>query len=102
MSFTFRSPLAALAIAIAASAAPIAFASSAAAAPTGSTDAQSTIGMLQAQGFHVLVSRVGDGPLNTCTVNAVRPGRKASQNLPIRAGVRTQPIAAPTVYVDLM
>lgn len=101
MSFTLRSALAGLAIAVAAGAAPIALASSAVAAPTGSSDAQSTIGMLQAQGFHVLVSRVGDGPLNKCTVNAVRPGRKASQNVPIRTGVRTQPIAAPTVFVDL-
>jgi hypothetical protein len=102
MSSTLRLGLAGLAIAVAASAAPIAFASSAAAAPTGSSDAQSTIGMLQAQGFHVLVSKVGDAPLNKCTVNAVRPGRKASQNLPIRTGVRTQPVAAPTVYVDLI
>ncbi|CRZ14393.1 hypothetical protein BN2156_01242 [Mycolicibacterium neworleansense] len=78
-------------------------ASIAGAAPTGTSDAQTTIGMLQAQGFRVMVSKVGHGPLNRCTVNAVRPGRKSSLSQNPLVGVRTRPqqSIAPTVYVDL-
>lgn len=88
-------------LAITTGAALMTFPGAAGAAPTGAPNAQSTIGMLQAQGFRVLVSRVGDGPLDKCTVNAVRPGRKSSQTL---IGVRTRPQqnVAPTVYVDLV
>lgn len=80
------------------------FAGVAEAAPTGTPDAQTTIGMLQAQGFRVMVSKVGHGPLNQCTVNAVRPGRKSSQSQNPLVGVRTRPQQniAPTVYVDLV
>ncbi|MEV0670337.1 hypothetical protein [Mycobacterium sp. NPDC050441] len=91
-------------LAIATAAAMMTFPGAAGAAPTGTSDAQSTIGMLQAEGFRVLVSRVGDAPLNKCTVNAVRPGRKASQSQNPLIGVRTRPqqTVAPTVYVDLV
>ncbi|WP_454231386.1 hypothetical protein [Mycolicibacterium fortuitum] len=94
--------MAALTIAITAGAAPIALAGSAAAAPSGTSDAQTTIGTLQAEGFRVLVSRVGDAPIDKCTVNAVRPGRKATQTVPVRIGASSQPASAPTVYVDLI
>ncbi|MCA2243419.1 MULTISPECIES: hypothetical protein [Mycobacteriaceae] len=102
MSSKLLSGMAALSIGVAAGIAPIALAGPAVAAPSGTSDAQTTIGTLQAEGFRVLVSRVGDAPIDKCTVNAVRPGRKAVQSIPVRIGARPQQTIAPTVYVDLI
>ncbi|OCB51719.1 hypothetical protein A5722_30790 [Mycobacterium vulneris] len=92
------------AVLVTAAAAMMTFAGVVGAAPSTTSDAQTTIGMLQAQGFRVMVSKVGHGPLNTCSVNAVRPGRKSSQSQNPLVGVRTRPQQniAPTVYVDLV
>lgn len=42
------------------------------AAPTSSDSAVATIGLLQAQGYHVNVDRVGSAPLDRCVVTSVR------------------------------
>ena len=47
----------------------------AAAAPTGPGNAQDTINELQADGYNVIVNRVGATPLDQATVVAVRPGQ---------------------------
>ncbi|CQD25123.1 hypothetical protein ACP6C3_31245 [Mycolicibacterium septicum] len=103
MTYRKRRKTTSLLVGAAASIVAVGLAGPAGAAPTAQQSAQATIGMLQAQGFHVMISKIGDGPIDQCTVKAVRPGRKASQltNPPIRAGVRNQPPASPTVYVDL-
>ena len=61
-------------------AAPIlGLAAPAAAAPTGPGNAQETINELQADGYNVIVNRVGATPLEKATVVAVRPGQTYSR-----------------------
>jgi hypothetical protein len=56
-------------------AAIIGLAAPADAAPTGPENAQETISALQAQGFVVIVNRIGNRPLDQATVVAIRPGQ---------------------------
>jgi hypothetical protein len=56
-------------------AAIIGFAAPATAAPTGSDNAVQTIGQLRAQGYTVIVNRLGSTPLDEAEVVAVRPGQ---------------------------
>ena len=60
-------------------AAIIGLAAPAAAAPTGPGNAQQTINELQAQGYTVIVNRIGSAPLDQATVVAVRPGQTYSR-----------------------
>jgi hypothetical protein len=55
-------------------AAVLGWAGSAGAAPDGPGKAWQVIGELQAQGYHVIVNRVGSTPLSQATVVAVRAG----------------------------
>ena len=52
-------------------AAVIGLAAPAAAAPTGPGNAQQTISQLEAQGYHVIVNRIGTAPLDQATVGAL-------------------------------
>jgi hypothetical protein len=56
-------------------AAVIGLAGPAAAAPSGPGNAQQTINELQADGYNVIVNRVGSAPLDQATVVSVRPGQ---------------------------
>lgn len=47
----------------------------AAAAPTGNDNAQQTIGQLRAQGYTVIVNRLGNAPLDQAVVVGVRKGQ---------------------------
>jgi hypothetical protein len=49
------------------------------AAPSGPGNAQDTISQLQAQGYNVIVNRVGSTPLEQASVVAVRPGQTYSR-----------------------
>jgi hypothetical protein len=49
-------------------------ASAASAAPTDVGTAQDTVNSLKAQGYNVIVHKVGDAPLSQCTVSATKPG----------------------------
>jgi hypothetical protein len=60
-------------------AAILGLAAPAAAAPTGPGNAQETINELQADGYQVIVNRVGTTPLDQATVVAVRPGQTYSR-----------------------
>lgn len=53
----------------------IGLAAPAAAAPSGSDNATQTIGQLRAQGYTVIVNRLGNTPLDEAEVVAVRPGQ---------------------------
>ncbi len=53
----------------------IALAAPVAAAPTGPDNAQQTIGQLRAQGYTVIVNRLGNAPLDQAEVVAVRRGQ---------------------------
>jgi EAL domain-containing protein (putative c-di-GMP-specific phosphodiesterase class I) len=78
-------------------------AASANAAPSGpSVDA--TVNQLRAQGFKVIVNRVGTAAADRCTLNAVRPGQTFSR---IDSGVPgadndiVTTVTTQTVYVDV-
>ena len=83
-------------------AAVIGLAAPAQAAPTGPGNAQQTISDLQAQGYTVIVNRVGTSPLDQATVVAVRRGQTYTQTDSLGDGddVSTRVINK-TVYVDV-
>ncbi len=51
----------------------------ASAAPSGTATADQTIGKLQSEGYTVIVSRTGTGPIDQCAVTEVRPGQTYSR-----------------------
>ena len=67
---------------------------SALAAPSGTGSAQKTLDTLKANGFHVVVNRVGEAPLDHCLVVGLR---KAS---PVKVSADPK-VVRKTVYVDL-
>jgi hypothetical protein len=83
-------------------AAVLGLAAPAGAAPTGPGNAQETINQLQADGYNVIVNRVGTTPLEQATVVAVRPGHTYSRTDSGTPGdsFRTT-ITGKTVYVDV-
>lgn len=93
-------------IAVAAAAALSGLCSSApaAAAPTGQTSAQATIAELEAQGFRVILNKVGNAPMDQCTVTAVRQGTDVKHSWVQRGptGRVNNLVRYTTAYVDLM
>ncbi|MGA5544352.1 hypothetical protein ACPCIR_21045 [Mycobacterium sp. NPDC051198] len=75
---------------------------SAVAAPSNPS-AQETIDKLQADGYNVIVAKVGNRSMDQCTVSAVRPGHDVKHNWIIRgpAGQVGNLTRYTTVYVDL-
>jgi hypothetical protein len=85
-------------------AAIIGLAAPAAAAPTGPGNAQQTISELQAQGYTVIVNRLGTAPLDQATVVAVRPGQTYSRTdtgVPGAGNDIYTTVTDKTVYVDV-
>lgn len=72
------------------------------AAPTGPGNAQDTISKLEAQGYHVVVNRLGNAPLENASVVAVRPGQTYSRTDHSGPGddLSTK-LLSKTVYVDV-
>jgi hypothetical protein len=72
------------------------------AAPTGPGSAQETISDLQAQGYTVIVNRIGNAPLNQASVVAVRSGQTYSRTDHSGPGddLSTK-LLNKTVYVDV-
>ncbi|MGV0743266.1 hypothetical protein [Mycolicibacterium sp. XJ870] len=77
-------------------AAVIGFAAPGQAAPSGPSNAQQTISELQAQGYKVVVNRLGSTPLDQATVVSVRPGQSFSRTDTLSSAVTQR-----TVYVDV-
>jgi hypothetical protein len=72
------------------------------AAPTGGTNAQDTINSLQAQGYNVIVNKLGTAPLSQSTVTGVRPGQTYSRtDSGTPGGSYGTTITGKTVYVDV-
>ena len=76
------------------------------AAPSGPSSIDATVDELRAQGYDVIVSQIGDGPQEQCTLGAVRPGHEYSRTV---SGVPGQPgdaletvVMSKTVYVDVI
>lgn len=78
----------------------------AAAAPSPELSATETINQLQSEGYRVILSKVGNGSIDDCTVSAVRRGRSVTGPQPPINGNFTlmgpgQVLQYTTVYVDL-
>lgn len=82
-----------------AAAAVVGFAAPAQAAPAGPGNAQQTISQLQADGYTVIVNRLGATPLDQAAVVAVRPGPAFARTDSIGDDVVT--VTSHTVYVDV-
>jgi len=85
-------------------AAVIGLAAPAAAAPTGPGDAQQTIDVLRAQGYTVILNRIGTAPLEQADVVAVRPGQTYSRTdtgLPGAGNDISTIVTNKTVYLDV-
>jgi hypothetical protein len=83
-------------------AAILGLAAPAAAAPSGPGSAQDTINHLKADGYNVIVNRVGGTPLEQATVVAVRPGQTYSRTDSGNPGDSlATTVTDKTVYVDV-
>jgi hypothetical protein len=71
------------------------------AAPRGGESAQQTINSLMAEGYKVIINKVGTTPLDEATVVAVRPGRPVTQTVTDSDGHSFQKVLYTTVYVDV-
>lgn len=84
----------------------LAAAAPAVAAPAPGASATDTIDQLQSEGYRVILSKVGNGSIDNCTVSAVRQGRSVTGPQPPANGGLTlmgpsQVLQYTTVYVDL-
>ncbi|CAN5143864.1 hypothetical protein BH09ACT8_BH09ACT8_08550 [soil metagenome] len=85
-------------------AATLAFAGPALAAPTGPGTVQGTVNSLQAQGYKVIVNKLGASPPAQCTVSALRPGQTYSRTdsgLPGAGKTISTTVTDKTVYLDV-
>lgn len=77
-------------------------AGAASAAPSGPSRVEDTVRTLEADGYHVIVNRVGTGPLSACNVESVHPGQTFS-TMDSRGGSSPAvTVISKTVYVDLV
>ena len=86
------------------STAALGLAGTAAAAPSGPTTVDQTVSQLQAQGFTVILNKVGAAPLGQCSVDAVRPGQTFSRmdsGVPGAQNDIVTTVTNRTVYVDV-
>ena len=84
--------------------AALGLAGTATAAPSGPSPVDATISQLQAQGFHVIVSRVDSAGADQCTLNAVRPGQTFSRTdsgVPGAGDDLVTTVTNKTVYVNV-
>jgi hypothetical protein len=84
--------------------AALALAATATAAPSGPSSVDATISQLRAQGFQVIVNRVGTAPADRCTLSAVRPGQMFSRTDSGVPGAQDDLVTTVTnkiVYVDV-
>ena len=74
------------------------------AAPTGPSTVDQTINRLQADGYKVVLNKVGAQPLDQCSVSAVRPGQTFVRNdsgAPGAGNDIVTTVTDKTVYVDV-
>jgi hypothetical protein len=84
--------------------AALALAATAIAAPSGPSPVDATVSQLRAQGFQVIVNRVGTAPADRCTLSAVRPGPTFSRTDSGVPGAQDDLVTTVTnkvVYVDV-
>jgi hypothetical protein len=74
------------------------------AAPSGTANAQDTISQLEAEGFTVIVNRLGNTPLDKATVVAIRRGQSFSfmdSGFPAPGDDVVNAVVKKVVYVDI-
>jgi hypothetical protein len=74
------------------------------AAPSGPVTASETVSSLQADGFHVILNKVGTAPLDACSVSSVRPGQtfaRTDSGAPGAGSSIVTTVTSKTVYVDV-
>ena len=74
------------------------------AAPAGPSSVDATIDQLRAQGFDVILNRIGTAPQQQCTLSAVRPGQTYSRTdsgVPGAGDDLVTTVTSKTVYVDV-
>jgi hypothetical protein len=74
------------------------------AAPAGPSSVDQTVSQLQADGYQVIVNKVGTAPLSNCTTSAVRPGQTYSRTDSGAPGAQddiVRTVTDKTVYVDV-
>ena len=74
------------------------------AAPAGPPSVDATISQLRAQGYQVIVNRIGTGAVDQCTLSAVRPGQTFSRTDSGAPGADDDLVTTvtnKTVYVDV-
>ncbi len=85
-------------------AAALGLAGTASAAPSGPSPVDATVSQLRAQGYAVILNRMGTAPVGQCTVTAVRPGQTFSRTDSGAPGAhddRVKTVMAKTVFVDV-
>ena len=86
------------------SAAALLMAPTAAAAPSGPSSVEQTVNQLKAEGYTVIVNKVGAAPADQCTVAAVRAGQTYSRSDSGTPGAQDDihtTFTVETVFVDL-
>jgi len=86
------------------SAAALLMAPTAAAAPSGPLSVEQTINQLRAEGYTVIVNKVGAAPADQCTVAAVRAGQTYGRSDSGTPGAQDDihtTLTGKTVFVDL-
>jgi hypothetical protein len=86
------------------SAAALTFAAAAAAAPSGPSSVEQTVNQLIADGYTVIVNKVGAAPVEQCTVVAVCPGQTYSRSDSGPPGAQHDihtTVTDKTVFVDI-
>lgn len=81
----------------------IGLAGAAGAAPSDSPSAQDTVTHLEAAGYAVILNKVGQAPLDQCTVTAIRPGQEVRQRVTdsTDSGSRSvEKVVHKTIFVD--
>ena len=80
------------------------FAAAAIAAPSGPSSVEQAMDQLEADGYAVIVNRVGAGPIDKCTLATVRPGQTYSRTDSGTPGAQDDvhtTVTGKTVFVDL-
>jgi hypothetical protein len=91
-------------IASALSAAALTLAAAAAAAPSGPSSVDQAVKQLKADGYTVIVNKVGAAPVDQCTVAAVRAGQiysRSDSGTPGAQGDIHTTMTGKTVFVDI-
>ena len=71
------------------------------AAPAGLGTVQDTVSTLQSHGYKVIMTKTGAGPLERCTVAAVRPGRDITELRKNSRERTVERVVYKTVYLDV-